>query len=245
MQQVHDLGNNIDTIMCKGIQHSFVRVYLSSADTRYATLRGTALSYWNYNSDQKTWHARECCQSIKESLQDGHQSCKACRRIHSKIRKENFPWLFDGIKVENRITGEDGTENRSILPSNNALIFYIQCIYRRTVCNNEPSNRNSCFMSNMELRKSLLILDTTITTIKLEGNCYLIRCCAENHITRTCNIVPFFFSTKLNVSLCRDCYQEQYNQRRKRLRQENNADNHIMAGSHCPIVTLSPHHLKM
>jgi len=91
-----------------------------------------------------------------------------------------------------------------------------------------------------------------IDAIMLDGcpgaRSYLIHCSNTDHIRTTGNPVDFFLSSTLNtgsIRLCQKCYSAKRNQLRKDNRRQQNLNQQIQPGSHCPISTLSLRHLKM
>jgi len=192
---------------CQGIQHVKVRQYLSCTEMRYASLRGIALLHWKYNNVQKSWHATNCMEDIAVHLQDKDNCCVACHNAQNKIKKKTYPWLF---------------QETSMLPSDDEIVRYIQHIYR--VAKDNPSNNNvsDVFMTDIRLRKLLLIIGKEIDAVTLDerprARSYLIRCSHTDHIWTTGNPVEFFFSATLNTGstrLCQKCYSAQRYQLRK------------------------------
>jgi len=108
------------TVPCQGIQHDQVQILLSSSEIYYAAIRGIALLHWKFDNNKKTWHTLNCMGDNNTSFHDGN-NCIPCCNVQNNIKKDTYPWLFEGIKV---------------LPSTMEIIQYIQYLYSETLHKN-------------------------------------------------------------------------------------------------------------
>jgi len=192
------------TAICQGIWHVLVWSLLSISQKCYAALRGMALLHWKFDNINKTWHVVDCMGDMVVSAYEGHDNCIHCHNAQNSIQKETYPWLFDGVKV---------------MPSNTEILQYIQHLYSITLHDKTEKDVNvdEFFMNNnVELHKSLLIVDNDTTVITLNGNngscCYLIHCSAKDHNMITGSPIPFFISYMPITGkdqLCKECYLRQ------------------------------------
>jgi len=154
--------------------------------------------------------------------------------------------------VERNRTRSEEKDTRGCFKELDESVRYIQDIYQIAKDNHSNSDVENVFMTDIRIRKFLLIMGKEIDAITLDGRpgarSYLIRCSNTDHIRTTGNPVDFFLSSTLNtgsIRLCQKCYSAKRNQLQKDNRRQQNLNEQIQPGSHCPISTLSPRHLKM
>jgi len=84
-----------------------------------------------------------------------------------------------------------------VLPSDDDILLCIQQIYETSMDTHTNSEVKEVLLSDIQLRKRLLIVKKEITTIALDGHprasTYLIRCSDADHVRTTGDPVDFVF----------------------------------------------------